>query len=72
VSKRGFAGMTPERRREIASQGGKAAQASGKARRFTKEEAREAGKLGGAIVASRPGHMAEIGRLGGKARREDS
>jgi hypothetical protein len=39
--------MTPERRREIASMGGKAAQANGKGHRFTSEQAREAGRKGG-------------------------
>lgn len=44
---RGFAGMDPERQREIASEGGKAAHASGNAHEFTSEEAREAGRKGG-------------------------
>ncbi len=46
-SKRGFASISPERRREIARQGGKAAHAKGTAHRFTPEEAREAGRKGG-------------------------
>ncbi|WP_268239677.1 KGG domain-containing protein [Deinococcus radiotolerans] len=46
-SERGFAGMDPARRREIASQGGRAAHASGHAHQFTSEEAREAGRKGG-------------------------
>jgi general stress protein YciG len=37
--------MDPQRQREIASEGGKAAHASGNAHEFTSEEAREAGKL---------------------------
>lgn len=40
---RGFAGMDPARQREIASEGGKAAHASGNAHEFTSEEARAAG-----------------------------
>ena len=40
---RGFAGMDRERQREIASQGGRAAHASGNAHQFTSEEARLAG-----------------------------
>ncbi|MDP2261910.1 MAG: KGG domain-containing protein [Hydrogenophaga sp.] len=40
---RGFAGMDPQRQREIASEGGKAAHASGNAHEFTSEEARAAG-----------------------------
>lgn len=44
-SKRGFASMDPQRQREIASQGGRAAHASGNAHEFTSEEAREAGRM---------------------------
>ena len=43
TSNRGFASMDPDRQREIASQGGKAAHESGNAHEFTSEEAREAG-----------------------------
>jgi general stress protein YciG len=39
---RGFASMDPERQREIASQGGKAAHQKGTAHEFTSEEARRA------------------------------
>jgi general stress protein YciG len=46
-SKRGFASMSPEKQREIASKGGKAAHAKGKAHEFTSEEARAAGRKGG-------------------------
>jgi general stress protein YciG len=46
-SERGFAAMDPERQREIASEGGKAAHESGHAHEFTSEEAREAGRKGG-------------------------
>lgn len=44
TSQRGFASMDPERQREIASEGGKAAHESGNAHEFTSEEAREAGR----------------------------
>ncbi|MFA6050206.1 MAG: KGG domain-containing protein [Candidatus Paceibacterota bacterium] len=44
---RGFAGMDPDRQREIASEGGKAAHEKGTAHEFTSEEAREAGRKGG-------------------------
>lgn len=40
----GFQTMTPERRREIAAMGGRAAQARGTAHRYDSEEAREAGR----------------------------
>jgi general stress protein YciG len=41
---RGFAAMNPQRQREIASLGGRAAHQSGHAHEFTSEEAREAGR----------------------------
>lgn len=44
---RGFQALDPERRRELASQGGKAAHRKGRAHQFTPEEAREAGRKGG-------------------------
>lgn len=68
---RGFAAMTDKKRqREIASMGGLAAHARGKAHEFTAEEAREAGAKGGAVVSADREHMARIGRLGGKARHQ--
>ncbi len=45
---KGFASMDENKQREIASMGGKAAHAGGNAHEFTSEEAREAGKMGGA------------------------
>jgi len=50
---RGFAGMDRERQREIASQGGRAAHASGNAHQFTSEEARAAGSKRHANAAAR-------------------
>jgi general stress protein YciG len=47
TSNRGFASMDPERQRQIASEGGKAAHEKGTAHEFTSEEAREAGRKGG-------------------------
>lgn len=44
-NKQGFASMDPQRQREIASRGGRAAHASGNAHEFTSEEAREAGRM---------------------------
>lgn len=46
-SRRGFAAMSPEKQKEIASLGGKAAHEKGVAHEFTPEEARMAGKKGG-------------------------
>ena len=45
TSNRGFASMDPQKQREIASEGGKAAHASGNAHEFTSEEARRAGSM---------------------------
>ncbi len=46
-SRRGFAAMSAERQREIASQGGRAAHQQGVAHEWSTEEARAAGKKGG-------------------------
>ena len=46
-SNRGFASMDPQRQREIASEGGRAAHEKGTAHEFTPEEARAAGRKGG-------------------------
>ena len=43
-ARRGFACMDSQTQREIASQGGRAAHASGNAHQFTSEEARAAGR----------------------------
>ena len=43
-SARGFAAMDPQRQREIASLGGRAAHQSGHAHEFSSEEARAAGR----------------------------
>jgi general stress protein YciG len=47
ISRRGFASMSEEKQREIASKGGKAAHMKGTAHEFTSDEAREAGRKGG-------------------------
>jgi general stress protein YciG len=47
TSSRGFASMSPEKQKEIASKGGKAAHQKGTAHQFTSEEARAAGRKGG-------------------------
>ena len=46
-SNRGFAAMDPERQREIAREGGRAAHEQGVAHEFNSTEAREAGRKGG-------------------------
>jgi general stress protein YciG len=68
-ARRGFALMNPERQREIARKGGKAAHEKGTAHQFTSDEAREAGRKGGQVVSQHREHMVEIGRNGGRARR---
>lgn len=50
-SKRGFAAMSPEKRREIASKGGRTAHALGKAHQWNTESARAAGRRGGKKTA---------------------
>ncbi len=45
--RRGFGSMSPEKQREIASKGGRAAHEQGTAHEWTVEEAREAGRKGG-------------------------
>jgi len=66
--RRGFASMDPNKQREIASKGGRAAHAKGTAHEFTADEARYAGSKGGKAVSQNREHMAEIGRKGGQAR----
>jgi len=51
---RGFASMSSEKKREIASKGGKAAHALGTAHKWTSEEAQVAGRKGGSISRRRP------------------
>ena len=68
---RGFAAMDPERQREIARKGGKAAHQKGTAHQFSSDEARAAGRKGGETVSKNRDHMAEIGRQGGEAVSKD-
>jgi hypothetical protein len=52
-ARRGFASMSTEKQREIASKGGRAAHAKGTAHEWSADEARRAGRKGG--QASRGG-----------------
>ena len=54
-ARRGFAAMSPERQRVIASQGGRAAHQQGVAHEWSAEEARAAGKKGGQASGKRRG-----------------
>ena len=67
---RGFACLSSEQRRHIASQGGKIAHARGVAHKFAGEKAREAGQKGGEAISRDVSYMAEIGRRGGLKRGE--
>lgn len=46
-NRRGFAAMSPERQKQIASEGGRAAHRLGVAHQWNSNEAREAGRKGG-------------------------
>jgi general stress protein YciG len=57
--RRGFASMTPEKQREIASKGGRAAHQKGTAHEWTSDEARSAGRKGGQISRGGRGRLVE-------------
>ena len=57
--RRGFASMSPERQREIASKGGRAAHEKGTAHEWTAEEARRAGRKGGQVSRGGRGRLTE-------------
>jgi general stress protein YciG len=56
--KQGFASMSQEKKREIASLGGKRAHALGTAHKWTRKTAAEAGKVGGRISRRGPARKA--------------
>jgi hypothetical protein len=73
-SRRGFAAMTPGRRRVVSGNGGKTAHALGRAHEFTTEEARKAGVKGGLAAQATgkahqftPAEARKAGRKGGRA-----
>jgi general stress protein YciG len=57
--RRGFASMSPEKQREIASKGGRAAHQKGTAHEWTADEARNAGRKGGMISRGGRGRLSE-------------
>lgn len=59
-SRKGFASLSPERRRQVASQGGKAAHMKGTAHEWTKAEAQRAGSKGGTISRGGRGRLRPI------------
>jgi uncharacterized protein len=74
-SRRGFASMSPEKRKQVASLGGKAAHTKGTAHEFNSFEASEAAKIGHqrktaheftsaeAAVAGRKGGLAKAAKM---------
>lgn len=76
TSSRGFGSMDPQRQREIAAEGGRAAHQKGTAHEFNSQEARAAGSKGG-TAAHQKGtaheftseEAREAGRAGGQASR---
>lgn len=65
--RRGFASMSPEKQREIASKGGRAAHAKGTAHEWTSEEARSAGRKGGQISRGGRGRLSPMSESGDAA-----
>ena len=55
--RRGFASMSPEKQREIASKGGRAAHEKGTAHEWSAEEARSAGRKGGQVSRGGRGRL---------------
>jgi uncharacterized protein len=66
--KRGLALLSVERRREIASAGGKTAHRIGRAHEFSSEEGRRAGRKGGLSVSRDRDYMRSLGKKGGQAK----
>lgn len=67
-ARKGFASMSMEKKRAIASAGGKAAHKNGNAHKFDSAKASEAGRKGGQVVSQNREHMAMIGKRGGENR----
>ena len=55
--RRGFASMSPEKQREIASKGGRASHEKGTAHEWSAEEARSAGRKGGQVSRGGRGRL---------------
>ena len=60
--RRGFASMSPEKQREIARKGGRAAHEKGTAHQWTSEEARAAGRKGGQVSRGGRGRIDDDGK----------
>lgn len=61
--RRGFASMSAEKQREIASKGGRAAHEKGTAHEWTPDEARAAGRKGGQISRGGRGRLIPPGSM---------
>ncbi|HEY1147212.1 MAG TPA: KGG domain-containing protein [Pseudoduganella sp.] len=72
TSNRGFASMDPQKQREIASEGGKAAHASGNAHEFTSEEARKAGSMSHKNDGNRQSGSSDSDNRGSSGSRQSS
>lgn len=59
--RKGFAVMSPEKQREIARKGGRAAHEKGTAHEWTADEARSAGRKGGQVSRGGRGRLIEAG-----------
>ncbi len=68
--KRGFGSMDPQKQREIASKGGRAAHQKGTAHEFTPEEARAAGRRRGLLANQSKGAGSEFRSPEGERREE--
>jgi general stress protein YciG len=62
--RRGFASMSPEKQREIASKGGRAAHEKGTAHEWTADEARSAGRKGGQVSRGGRGRLVGEPQIG--------
>jgi len=65
--RRGFASMSPEKQREIASKGGRAAHEKGTAHEWSADEARSAGRKGGQVSRGGRGRLVEPSDPGAQA-----
>ena len=70
--RRGFASMSPDKQREIASKGGRAAHEKGTAHKWTTDEARSAGRKGGQVSRGGRGRLYVPTDLTGMAANERS
>lgn len=70
IHDRGFASMSKEKQRAIASKGGINSHKKGTAHEWTTEEAKLAGHKGGMVVSQDREFMSRIGRKGGNAEKK--